>query len=110
MATAPKTARPSHCQATSSDTRAEFEARRRDRYEWRKWYGLARWKRLRAAQLAAYPLCCMCEAEGQIEVATVADHVKPHHGDRELFWGGALQSLCAHHHNRVKQREEARGA
>lgn len=90
--------------------RAEYEARRQARYEWRKWYGTQRWKRLRKAQLAAHPLCCMCEEEGRVEVATVADHVAPHHGDYELFWGGELQSLCAHHHNRVKQSEEARGA
>jgi hypothetical protein len=52
----------------------------------------------------------MCEAEGRVEVATVADHVVPHRGDWALFWEGDLQSLCAHHHNSAKHSEEARGA
>jgi hypothetical protein len=49
----------------------------------------------RSAQLAAEPLCRMCLAAGQIQAANIADHVVPHRGDLDLFWNGALQSLCA---------------
>jgi 5-methylcytosine-specific restriction protein A len=62
------------------------------------------------AQLRCEPLCRMCVAEDQVTPATVADHVIPHRGDYALFWNGELQSLCGHHHNSAKQREEARGA
>ena len=41
--------------------------------------------------------------------ATVADHVVPHRGDPDLFWHGALQSLCAEHHDQAKQAEELVG-
>lgn len=43
--------------------------------------------------------------------ATIVDHVKPHRGDRKLFWDRRnWQPLCAHCHNRMKQSEEKRGA
>lgn len=51
----------------------------------------------------------MClEEDETVTVATVCDHVEPHRGDEYLFWFGATQSLCAHHHNSTKQREEKR--
>ena len=72
-----------------------------------RWFGSARWKRLRRDQLRAEPFCAMClEQAGVFTVATVADHVTPHRGDARLFWFGKLQSLCASHHSRDKQLEE----
>lgn len=47
--------------------------------------------------------------QGKVTPATVADHVEPHGGDPEAFWSGALQSLCAEHHDSVKQRDDRRG-
>jgi len=39
--------------------------------------------------------------------ATVVDHIKPHRGDRKLFWDRRnWQPLCAHCHNSKKQSEE----
>ena len=73
---------------------------------YRQWYGTARWKRRRKGQLRAHPLCIMCQAEGIYTAATVADHVTPHKGDPQAFWQGPLQSLCAPHHDRDKQRAE----
>ncbi|PLW77080.1 HNH endonuclease [Cohaesibacter celericrescens] len=68
------------------------------------------WKRIRARRLAADPLCVMCLADGVTKAAEIVDHVVPHKGDRELFYSYAnTQSLCATHHNRDKQRMEARG-
>ena len=71
------------------------------------WYGTARWKRRRAEHLRAEPLCRMCMAEGKATAATVADHIEPHRGDQVKFWTGALQSLCAPHHNSDKALIEA---
>jgi hypothetical protein len=39
----------------------------------------------------------------------VADHVVPHRGDPDLFWQGALQSLCATCHSLRKQSQEKGG-
>jgi 5-methylcytosine-specific restriction enzyme A len=60
-------------------------------------------------RLTVEPLCRMCQAAGQIEAATVADHVVLHRGDPDLFWHGELQSLCATCHSRFKQSEESGG-
>jgi 5-methylcytosine-specific restriction enzyme A len=76
---------------------------------WTRWYSLARWQRIRAHQLAAEPLCCMCKLEGKIEPATVADHIEKHFGDPIKFWQGRLQSLCRQCHEVRKKFIEARG-
>ena len=65
-----------------------------------------RWQKRREQQLRAHPLCCYCEREGRIVVATVADHVTPHRGNPALF-DGPLQSLCATCHSSTKAKEEA---
>lgn len=68
-----------------------------------------KWQKARAGFLRSHPLCVMCEAESRITVATVVDHKIPHRGDQALFWDKSnWQSLCATHHSRDKQREEAR--
>lgn len=68
-----------------------------------------KWQKARLEFLREHPLCCMCEAQGIVKVATVVDHRVPHRGDQRLFWDrGNWQSLCATHHSRDKQREEAR--
>lgn len=77
--------------------------------EYRQWYKTARWQRIRAAQLRAEPLCCMCQARGRVTAATIADHVTPHRGDADLFWNGALQSLCKPDHDSRKRMQETRG-
>lgn len=68
-----------------------------------------KWQQARAQFLRQHPLCVMCEAAGRVEAATVVDHITPHRGDQSLFWRRSnWQSLCATHHSRDKQREEAR--
>lgn len=47
--------------------------------------------------------------KGERVRATIADHVEPHQGDRLKFWAGALQSLCKHHHDGLKQSIERSG-
>lgn len=73
------------------------------------WYGLARWKKRRRAQLMREPLCRYCLERGTVTVATVADHIDRHDGDWNRFWLGPLQSLCESCHNSLKKRQEARG-
>ena len=53
-------------------------------------YDTARWKRRRAAFLAANPLCRFCEAVSRITLATVVDHVRPHKEDETLFFDGVV--------------------
>ena len=85
-----------------------FEDARRNR-DWRKWYNLARWKRLRWDTLVRDQFTCqMC---GLIEPNTsklVGDHKLPHRGDPELFWGpDNVQCLCKTCHDTHKQRAES---
>ena len=101
MPTAPPTLRP---RATRRPDVA-YDARRRT-VPWRGWYKRARWAEIRAAQLAAEPLCRMCVEAGRVMPATVCDHVEPHRGDPAKFWAGPFQSLCAGCHSAHKQREE----
>jgi hypothetical protein len=61
----------------------------------RTWYALGIWRRRAAHQLAAEPLCRMCQAEGRVTPAKVADHVEEHGGNWNEFRLGKLQSLCA---------------
>lgn len=68
-----------------------------------------RWRKRRAAQLRAHPLCAFCvKTRGRLVAATVADHITPHKGDSVLF-AGPLQSLCAPCHNGMKQELERTG-
>jgi hypothetical protein len=101
MPTAPPTFRPSFAR-----DRSGYDADRRKALPYRRWYGTARWRARRDAQLAAEPDCRMCAAQGVARTATVADHVDPHRGDFNAFWFGELQSLCKTHHDREKQRLE----
>lgn len=84
----------------------KYEANR----PWRGWYNTARWKQRRALQLQTEPLCRYCqEIGGDVTPATVADHIEPHRGDYDLFYYGALQSLCATCHSGMKQELERTG-
>jgi len=66
------------------------------------WYGTQLWKNRRSHQLRTEPLCAICEAEGRVTGATVADHIEPHGGDYTAFVRGALRSLCAPCHDNLQ--------
>lgn len=71
-------------------------------------YG-SQWQKIRAMVLRAQPLCVTCEAEGQLTVATVVDHIQDHKGDTALFYDREnLQSLCKRHHD-IKTAQTAGG-
>lgn len=64
----------------------------------------SRWTLARRGFLAKHPRCTRCG-----DPATVVDHIRPHRGDRDLFWQRSnWQPLCQPCHNRAKQREERR--
>jgi 5-methylcytosine-specific restriction endonuclease McrA len=77
--------------------------------QWAYLYNSRAWKDLRARLLYTEPLCRMCSALGLVRAATVADHIKPHRGDEDLFFEGELQPLCETCHNKLKKIEESRG-
>lgn len=77
---------------------------------YRPLYKTAQWKRLRQWVLSQEPLCRYCAAAGRTTAAEVVDHIRPHKGDRKLFYDCRnLQPLCRNHHDSAKQFEEKRG-
>lgn len=95
---------------TKEDRDRDHDASRNRSKPWRKWYKLAAWKRLRAQRLAVEPLCRMCRDDGRVTVANVCDHIRPHKGNRALFFDFAnTQSLCKPCHDGAKQRMEKAG-
>ena len=90
--------------------RRRWDSERRKREPWRAWYKLAAWLHARAACLYDQPLCVRCLAAGTVTAATVVNHIRPHRGDWALFTDRANhESLCAHCHDSIVQREEAAG-
>lgn len=62
------------------------------------------WERLRAEFLRLHPTCSFCGVP-----AEVVDHIKPHKGNKALFWNwNNLQALCTSCHSRTKQRLECK--
>lgn len=84
----------------------DHDAVRREAKPWRKWYGLAAWRKRRADQLAATPYCERCHQHGALRVAVIANHRQRHEGDWGLFITGPLESLCKPCHDGEVQREE----
>ena len=79
--------------------------------EARKWYRTKAWAIRRRDQLAAHPMCCLCEAEGVIRYKErmIVDHHPRHNGDYLQFFTGPVRTLCKHHHDTQAQADEARG-
>ena len=69
-------------------------------------YGKA-WQKVRKVFLAAHPLCEECKKNGRYVKATDVDHIKPHRGDRDLFWDMSnWQALCHSCHSKKTARED----
>ena len=68
-------------------------------------YATAWWKNTRSAQLQNYPQCLYCNRNGVLSLAVEVDHIIPHKGDKNLFYGGVLQSLCKTCHSKKTQKE-----
>lgn len=66
------------------------------------------WARARACFLASHPLCAHCLAKGLHTPATEVDHIKPHRGDKDLFWDSDnWQALCKACHSRKTATEDS---
>ena len=71
-------------------------------------YG-SKWQRVSKEYLARHPLCVKCLEAGRVTQATVVDHVKPHRGDKRLFWDESnWQPLCKPCHDRKTGAEDSR--
>lgn len=78
---------------------------KRSKLETQKMYNY-RWNKARTNYLHDYPLCIKCKEKGLIVPADVVDHIKPHRGNKALFWNqNNWQSLCHNCHNRKTAKE-----
>jgi 5-methylcytosine-specific restriction protein A len=92
------------CQCQIASTRARNARHDAHRPSARQRGYDSKWEKERAMFLI-YHATCKC---GQ--PASVVDHITPHRGDKKLFWDYRnWQSLCAHCHNSLKQRQERSG-
>lgn len=67
----------------------------------------SRWRTARNKFLKANPLCVKCKEEGKLTKATVVDHIKPHRGDKNLFWDESnWQPLCKSCHDTKTMTED----
>jgi 5-methylcytosine-specific restriction protein A len=78
------------------DTKTEAE---------RKFYGSARWKRIRARQRQKQPLCETCLAKGIVRAMKVADHKVPIRRGGDPEDPDNIQSQCDECHNQKRQEE-----
>ncbi|WP_458462413.1 HNH endonuclease signature motif containing protein [Paenibacillus sp.] len=59
----------------------------------------SRWRKARTGFLKKHPLCVTHWKDGYVQAATVVDHIKPHRGDKTLFWDrNNWQALCRQCH------------
>lgn len=67
----------------------------------------SKWRRGRSRFLKVNPLCVRCKEEDRLVKATVVDHVKPHRGDKILFWDESnWQALCKRCHDKKTMTED----
>jgi 5-methylcytosine-specific restriction protein A len=72
-------------------------------------YASPTWTLMRMWQLSHAPLCEECKKQGWAVAATDVDHIRPHRGDRALFFDpNGLQSLCKKSHHRKTMQETHR--
>ena len=65
------------------------------------------WRKASKEFLKKHPLCVHCEREGRLTPATEVDHIKPHGGDRKLFWNkNNWQPLCKRCHSKKTAEED----
>lgn len=110
MPTRPPLHRPMG-QRTKRERGQEHDKRRTAVQPWRVWYKTPEWKALRLATfLRDVYQCRRCGAVVGKRGEATCDHIRPHRGDRALFFDPSnLQTLCKPCHDGPKQRDEARG-
>lgn len=67
----------------------------------------SRWQKVSHSFLITHPLCAECLKHGKLTPSTEVDHIKPHKGDKKLFWDhDNWQALCHECHSRKTARED----
>ena len=95
---------PGYCDKHLRSTRKQQDERRGSAAS--RGYG-ARWRKARASYLGLHPLCAECQRHGRAVAASVVDHIKPHKGNRKLFWDERnWQALCKRCHDAKTVRED----
>jgi len=93
----PARVRARYCSAHS---RAKREQQSTYSPEARGLYGRA-WNKARSTWLGQHPYCQVCG-----HLANEVDHIRPHRGDRQLFWAREnWQSLCTSCHSKKTRAE-----
>ncbi|WP_342663555.1 HNH endonuclease signature motif containing protein [Paenibacillus pinihumi] len=65
------------------------------------------WRAARSRYLKKNPVCVKCIEKGFAVQSTVVDHIKPHKGNKKLFWDKSnWQALCASCHSTKTVRED----
>lgn len=88
---------------------SDYDRRRSQQLEYRRWYGRKAWKTRRWAKLQETPWCEPCYLLGRKTRATEVNHREPHGGDWDKFINGELESCCKPHHDAAIQAAEQRG-
>ncbi len=92
-----------YCDKHKKQTAKDYKTNRPHGYL----YNTGRWRTARSRFLKANPLCVRCKDNGTITPATVVDHIKPHRGDKTLFWDeNNWQSLCKSCHDKKTMTED----
>ncbi len=66
---------------------------------YRRGYNTA-WRKASKGYLTRHPFCVKCLSKGIHTPATVVDHIKPHKGNKTLFWdSNNWQALCKRCHD-----------
>jgi 5-methylcytosine-specific restriction enzyme A len=88
---------------------ARHDQKRRKQQPWRSLYKTKAWQMIRAAQLAAHPLCQRHLRRGRVVRACTVHHLERHNGDEQKFFAGPFESLCKPCHDSDTQSEERTG-
>ena len=70
-----------------------------------KFYHSSKWRKLRIQVLIKNPMCVHCQRNGDVTLATVADHIKPVSQGGEIWSINNLQGLCESCHNTKSSKE-----
>lgn len=93
-------------QIKTAQVRRSVQEERKSSAAYHNLYFSRRWRELRASQLLAEPFCRECAKIGERTRATDVDHIKPHKGDKRIFFDPSnLQSLCHSCHSRKTMAE-----
>lgn len=99
------------CSNLTQSARCEYHEaikhKQRERTHYHAWYSSRRWRILRTKWLSLHPFCVRCIVNGNVVIATIADHIRPHKGDTKLFYDtDNLQSLCKRCHDIKTAKED----